>query len=81
VKRCYFVYDYDPSEGGIALVSSSVREARSWGWKKGPWMPEHFFDIRARWLRNVDVSDKPIGYEFPYEEGVLRGAYLNEAEI
>jgi len=87
MKRAYFLYCYDEPHEGIVVVATSSQEARKLRWR-GILGTDSFFDVRAKWVRRhiytcepIDVSDKPIGYEFPLREGIDRGVYLDENRI
>ena len=83
-KIVYFIYCYDEPHEGTAVVATSAKEARKLRWRSilGT---DSFLDVRAKLIRRhvytdepIDVSDKPVGYEFPLQEGIDRGVYLDE---
>ncbi len=73
-KRGYFVHDQDDS-WGIAVVATTVREAKRIGFAAGEFPGSEWIDIRARWERDANVTSLEIGILHDLREGLLRGFY------
>lgn len=74
VKRGYFVIGYDDLHG-IAVVASSVRNAKKLAYESGYFIDEYWTDIKSKWVQNADVSGMPIGVVHSLCEGLQRGLY------
>jgi hypothetical protein len=75
MKRGYFVYGCDES-WGVAVVAPTGRQARNIAYTAGEFIGEEWIEIRARWMRDADVSGLDVGVLHNLHEGLLRGFYM-----
>lgn len=74
MKRGYFVKGFDNLHG-VAVVASSIRNAKKLAFTSGCFVDEHWTDIKCKWVRDADVSGKLIGVVHSLVEGLQRGFY------
>jgi hypothetical protein len=53
--RAYFVQDAGEQEIGVAVIAQTTREAKKIAYNSGELYCK-YIDLRARWLRNVNVE-------------------------
>ncbi|HEY3363118.1 MAG TPA: hypothetical protein VGK06_15210 [Methanosarcina sp.] len=53
--RAYFVQDAKEQEIGVAVIAQTTREAKQIAYNSGELCCK-YIDLRARWLRNVNVK-------------------------
>ena len=74
MKRGYFVCCNDEAPG-LAVVASTIAQAKTIAWHDIFDLDNNWIDIRARWVKGVDVSDLPIGVVQDERLALLRGLY------
>lgn len=76
-KRGYFVHNSDEDMGGFAVVAATAKEAKKIVYNSGEIVFDdtNYIAIEARWMRDVDVSDLPIGMVTDERDALIRGMY------
>lgn len=72
-KRGYFVQEED-AEYGVGVVATTAREAKKIAYNQSDLGCE-YIEIRAKWKRDADVGDLPIGVVEDVMLGLRRGLY------
>ena len=85
MDKFYYVYYYDPFEGGIIVKAKTVKEARKIGYKLYPVECE-YIHIKAKLLENVDKNfiekyKQPDGTYIPPSCEKCFSYFLNENEV
>jgi hypothetical protein len=76
-KRGYFVHNNDEDMGGFAVVATTAKEAKKIVYDSGEIIfgDTDYIAIRARWVRDADVKDLPIGMVADERDALIRGLY------
>ena len=74
MKRGYFVYCNDEASG-LAVVASSITQARTIAFYEVFDLDNGWIDVRARWVRHAAVSSLPIGIVQDARDALIRGLY------
>lgn len=77
MKRGYYVHNNDEDMGGFAVVAATAKEAKKIAYDSGEIIfgDTDYIAIRARWKRDADVSDLPIGMVADERDALIRGIY------
>jgi hypothetical protein len=77
MKRGYYVHNNDDDQGGIAVVATTAKEAKNMVYKSGELVygDTSYIAIRARWCKDADVNDLPIGIVHDDKDALIRGLY------
>lgn len=74
MKRAYFVSDSD-GEQGIAVIATSVKEAKKIAWGNDALCNEEFIDVTAKWVKGVNCEKFRVGVMEDYVEALRLGIY------
>lgn len=70
---------------GVAILASTVHEAKRFAWKADIFPPEwKWVDIRAIWVHEAEADgfeSRGRGYILTYEEGLAAGVYECETDV
>lgn len=74
MKRGYYVCGYD-EEWGVAVVAESISQAKTLAYQHRYFPDDDWIEIKARWVREADISGLSIGIVEPLGDALQRGFY------